>query len=262
LIPDRLRTLDATQPEARLQLAGNILFDLVYQLVKGERGARIKDFLAILGSVGGHACIVGALDTVARNIGKPAANQLVVLAGKDGNRYYFGDLPNEALLESPLSLLSLTLGAAQANGGSVSLEKVHDVMGHVASTAGTSEFGIPRIAGDHRPGDVPFNYIKHLRAKLFEGLDLYEVPSTSEPARSVLRCKRQLMWGRIPSTRRSLPTSSPSVQCLLPNSIRRGFVEGNVPGRLISRRRRRGIRCSHPRWWALRHRRGSKAHVA
>jgi hypothetical protein len=58
----------------------------------------------------------------------------------------------------------------------VSLEKVHDVMRHVASTAGTSEFGIPRISGDHRPGDVPFNYIKHLSAKLFEALDLYEVP--------------------------------------------------------------------------------------
>ena len=173
---NRLRTLDATQPEARLQLAGDVLFDLVYQLVKGERGARIEDFLAILGSVGGHACIVGALDTVARSSGKPTENQLVVVGGKDGNRYYFGDLPNEALLESHLSLLSLTLGAAQANGGSVSLEKVHDVMRHVASTAGTPEFGIPRIAGDHRPGDVPFNYIKHLRAKLFEPLDLYEVP--------------------------------------------------------------------------------------
>jgi hypothetical protein len=173
---NRLRSLDATQPEARLQLAGTVLFDFVYQMVKGERGARIEDFLAILGSVGGHACIVGALDTVARSGGKPAGNQLVAMEGKDGNRYYFGDLPNEALLESPLSLLSLTLGAAQAHGGSVSLEKVHDVMRHVASTVGTSEFGIPRITGEHRPGDVPFNYIKHLSARLFEPLDLYEVP--------------------------------------------------------------------------------------
>src|SRR4030081_1224002 len=69
---NHLRTLDATQPEARLQLAGSILANLVYQMVKGERGARIEDFLAILGSVGGHACIVGALDTVARSSGKPA----------------------------------------------------------------------------------------------------------------------------------------------------------------------------------------------
>src|SRR5262245_47833022 len=86
---NRLRTLDATQPEARLQLAGTVVFDFVYQMVKGERGARIEDFLAILGSVGGHACLVGALDTVARSGGKPAENQLVAMEGKDGNRYYF-----------------------------------------------------------------------------------------------------------------------------------------------------------------------------
>src|SRR5262249_26673320 len=84
---NRLRSPDAPQPEARLQLAGNVLFDFVYQMVKGERGARIEDFLAILGSVGGHACIVGALDTIARSGGKPAENQLVVMEGKDGNRY-------------------------------------------------------------------------------------------------------------------------------------------------------------------------------
>ena len=56
---NHLRTLDETRPEARLQMAGSILFDFVYQLVKGERGARIEDFLAILGSVGGHACKIG-----------------------------------------------------------------------------------------------------------------------------------------------------------------------------------------------------------
>jgi hypothetical protein len=174
---NRLRTLDATEPEARLQLAGAVLFDLVYQSIKEDaRGARIEDFLAILGSVGGHACIVGALDKLARSGSMPAGNPLVGMTGKDGNQYYFGDLPNEALLESPLSLLSLTLGAAQAHGGAVSLEKVHDVMRHVASTVGKPEFGIPRIAGVHRPRDVPFNYIKHLHAMMFEALDLYEVP--------------------------------------------------------------------------------------
>ena len=173
---NHLRTLDATKPEARLQLAGAVLFDLVYQLVKGERGARIEDFLAILGSVGGYACIVGALDMISRSGGKPAENQLVSVQGKDGNQYFFGDLPNQALLESHLSLLSLTLGAAQSHGGRVSLEKVHDVMRHVAATVGSPEFGVPRTAGEHRPGDIPFNYVKHLSAKLFEALDLYEVP--------------------------------------------------------------------------------------
>ncbi len=195
-----LRTLDATKPEARLQLAGNILFDFVYQMIKSEHGARTEDFLAILASVGGHACLVGAMDTVARSGGTPAENQLIAVDGKDGNRYFFGDLPNEALLESHLSLLSLALGAAQANGGSVSLEKVHDVMRHVASSVGGPEFGIPRIAEPHRPGDLPFNYIKHLRAKLWEPLDLYEVPLNKRASAIGYAVQRVIDVGKLDPT--------------------------------------------------------------
>src|SRR5581483_9607883 len=74
------------------------------------------------------------------------------------------------------SLLSLALGGAQAYGGQVSLDKVHDVMRHVAGTVGGADFGTPRVAEPHRPGDVPFNYIKYLAPRVFEALDLYEVP--------------------------------------------------------------------------------------
>lgn len=173
-----LRALDATDPERRLQVGGMVVFDLVYQMVaEAEKGARIEDILAILGSVGGYSCIVGVLDGLARSGAMPTGHQLVVGTGTDGNRYYFGDLPNQALLESHLSLLSLTLGAAQSHGGQVSLDKVHDVMRHIAGTVGRADFGTPRIAEPHRPGDLPFNYIKCLAPKIFDALDLYEVPA-------------------------------------------------------------------------------------
>lgn len=133
--------------------------------------------MAILGSVGGYSCIVGVLDGFARGGAMPTGHQLVVMSGTDGNRYYFGDLPNQALFESHLSLLSLTLGAAQSHGGQVSLDKVHDVMRHVVETVGRGGFGTPRIAEPHRPGDLPFNYIKFLAPKIFDALDLYEVPT-------------------------------------------------------------------------------------
>jgi hypothetical protein len=175
---NHLRTLDATDPQRRLQVGGMVVFDLIYRMVaKPEKGARIEDVLAILGSVGGYSCIVGVLDGFARSGATPTGHQLVVASGADGNKYYFGDLPNQALLESDLSLLSLTLGAAQSHGGQVSLDKVHDVMRHVADTVGRADFGTPRIAGPHRPGDLPFNYVKYLAPKIFEALDLYEVPT-------------------------------------------------------------------------------------
>jgi hypothetical protein len=172
-----LRALDATDPQQRLQVGGMVVFDMLYWTVATpEKGARIEDILAILGSVGGYSCIVGVLDSLARRGAVPTGHQLVVMSGADGHRYYFGDLPNEALPESHLSLLSLTLGAAQSHGGHVSLDKVHDVMRHVAASVGRADFGTPRIAEPHRPGDLPFNYIRVFAPKIFEALDLYEVP--------------------------------------------------------------------------------------
>ena len=50
-------------------------------------------------------------------------------------------------------------------------------MRHVAGTVGRADFGTPRIAEPHRPRDLPFNYIKHLAPKIFDALDLYEVPT-------------------------------------------------------------------------------------
>jgi hypothetical protein len=175
-----LRALDATEPVQRLQVGGMIVFDLVHRMVASatpEKGARIEDILAILGSVGGYSCIVGVLDRLARSGAKATGNQLLVATGTDGNKYFFGDLAHQALLETHLSLLSLTLGAAQSHGGQVSLEKVHDVMRHVAETVGSADFGTTRIADPHRPGDLPFNYIKVLAPKIFDALDLYEVPT-------------------------------------------------------------------------------------
>jgi hypothetical protein len=175
-ILDSVRSDAANDPQGLLRVAGAVLFDNVYQLTKDNRGARIEDILAILASVGGHACIVGALDMHFKNGGKTSQSELTMLMGKDGIGYYFGDLPNRALLESPESLLSMALGAAQTRGGNVSLEKVHDVMRHVASTIGKPEFGVPRIVGDHRPGDLPVNYIKSFSPMLFKALRAYEVP--------------------------------------------------------------------------------------
>jgi hypothetical protein len=116
-----LRTLDATDPERRLQVGGMVVFDLIYQMVAtAEKGARIEDVLAILGSVGGHSCLVGVLDGLARGGATPTGQQLLVGSGTDGNRYYFGDLPNQALLESPVAAQPGTGGRAGARRPSVS----------------------------------------------------------------------------------------------------------------------------------------------
>ena len=168
-------TLANGDPQGHLKLVGAVLFDWVYQTVKDSHGVRMEELLAILASVGGHGCILGALDTHFKNGGNTPENGLKIFTGNDGVPYYFGDLPNRALLESPESLISLTLAAAQGRGGNVSLEKVHDAMRHVVETIGTPSFGIPRIVENHQPYDHPFKYIRNYAPALFKIIREYGV---------------------------------------------------------------------------------------
>ena len=135
-------TLANGDPQGHLKLVGAVLFDWVYQTVKDSHGVRMEELLAILASVGGHGCILGALDTHFKNGG---------------------------------NLISLTLAAAQGRGGNVSLEKVHDAMRHVVETIGTPSFGIPRIVENHQPYDHPFKYIRNYAPALFKIIREYGV---------------------------------------------------------------------------------------
>ena len=55
------------------------------------------------------------------------------------------------------------LSAGKAQGlGCAELPDVNEIFSYVASTVGGDRFGLPRIPDGHRPGDVPFNYLKAL----------------------------------------------------------------------------------------------------
>ena len=172
----RLDEEDRTDPTVRLKLAGDVVFDLLYRILANERGARIEDMLGILGATGGFSCIAGVMLFLDQTGRTPEEVGIAIVRGEDGQLYYFGDMPNASLLESENALLSLTLGAAHALGAPVTLEHVHEVMKHVAATVGGPEFGIPRLPSEHKPGDLPIEYVKHFWPKLREALGEYEVP--------------------------------------------------------------------------------------
>jgi hypothetical protein len=177
-----LRRRESDEPLMRPQLAGRILYDLVCRMVEQNGRIRADDILAILASCGGFACILAALDICAAKGQTPQQAGMVVAETKDGTRFFFGDLPNRMLIESEHALLSLALGAAQAQGGAVTLDLVHDAMGRVASSIGNSGFGVPQLPDGHHPSDLPINLVRHLWPRFSEALALYEVPSQQAPA--------------------------------------------------------------------------------
>lgn len=191
---DHLRRSEGDQPLVRPQLVGRLLFDMICKMIANDRGVRMEDLLAILASTGGFSCLVAALSEIGQS--PPSGNSLTIVTGKDGHHYFFGDLPNRYLIESEFALLSLALGAARAFGGSVSLDMVHQTMRHVAGTVGGESFGQPQLPAEHRPGDLPFNYVRFLWPRVLEGLKRYEVPPTQAPIAIGFALQRAIEAGK------------------------------------------------------------------
>lgn len=167
---------------------------MICKMIATDRGVRMEDLLAILASSGGFSCLVAALGEADR--GPTSGKSLTIATGKDGHRYFFGDLPNRYLIEGEFALLRLALGAAKACGGSVSLDMVHQTMRHVAGTVGSQSFGRPLLPAEHRPGDLPFHYVKFLWPRILEALKLYEVVPTQAPIAIGIALQRAIEAGK------------------------------------------------------------------
>lgn len=211
-----LNEKDAAEPATRLQLAGQVVFDLACRMLQNERGVRIEDLLACLGSVGGHLCLAAVLAPLEADRRRPQEAGLMVVEGKDGQLYYFGDEPNRLLLESEMSLLSLTLGAAHHLGAPVTLDMVHEVMKRTAASVGSTDFGRPQLPAEHMPALSPLEWVEHGRRRMIEALDLYEVRPDARPSAIGFAIQRAIDAGK--DTLAPLLAAQIVAECAVPMS--------------------------------------------
>lgn len=158
-IIDRLAPTDQPGSMEQAHARGLKLFDDAYNAMKNERGVRIEDMAAMLGSVGGYLCLTAVLDALKEARLAPQDIGMVVLRGHDGHTYYFGDAPNWLLCEAPYSLASLLLGAAHQHGAPVSVDMLQDEMRLVAQRAGKPDFLELDVPEEHRV-DSPINWAR------------------------------------------------------------------------------------------------------
>lgn len=124
--------------------------------LKNENGVHIESLLAILGSLAGYSCHLAAKEEsfkIEKNV-----NSFMEVEGADNNKYYFGDLPNKYLAEDNYSIWSLVAGKAQ-DLTEDELPDINEIFTHVTNTVGGKDFGIPRIIENHKPSDMPINYV-------------------------------------------------------------------------------------------------------
>ncbi len=137
-----------------------------------EQGVHVESLLVALGSVAGFACQAGI-----RKLAEAGAGpDLVEATTHDGGRFYFGDALNAPLAESPLSVLSVCLGAVQQAGGTT--PDIEDIFRHTAQSIGTAAFGQPRYPGQGRAACDPIDYVRDLWPATLSILDQTSVGPT------------------------------------------------------------------------------------
>lgn len=157
---ERIAELSKTDPLIGAKLGSKDITQRLITAMKSERGVHIESLLCALGSLAGYAC-QASVRAKAVALGLAETSHLTVVDTKDGKRYFFGEHLNQPLAESPYSVLALVAGAAQ-QAGSTKSPDVGGIFKHVADTVGTGVFGRPRVPEQHRPHDLPVNYVHNL----------------------------------------------------------------------------------------------------
>ena len=166
-----IRAQSATDPHIGAKIgAREVLQRLLEGLSQGpERRVHAESLLTALGALAGYACQMSIRAQSLRK-GAPEFSAFITMEA-GGQHYFFGDPPNQLLLESEHSVWSLAAAQAQSLGLDP-LPKASEVAGHVASTIGTPAFGIPRLPEGHRPGERPIDYVRNLWPALFPTVKL------------------------------------------------------------------------------------------
>ena len=127
--------------------------------------------LCAMGAVCGAACRRDVRDTWVNGKGLPEDQVFRIIQGKNGDRYYFGDLLDELLISDKYSPVSMA-GAACVKAGT-KLPDTEDIFRYVTMTAGTERFGIVRSADT---GEDVMTWSRSLRKPLMDIAAKYAGP--------------------------------------------------------------------------------------
>lgn len=136
--------------------AGETFFELCYrQLARGGEAVGIEDFIGLLASAGGIACIATSLIEWEFVRHGPVSGDPILEQQVAGQSYFCGDLPSRYLYESQLSLLNIALPYAMKHGAEIDHDFLHEPIAHAMRSVGTPQFGMPRLPVQHRLNASP-----------------------------------------------------------------------------------------------------------
>jgi len=142
-----------------LKIGAKEVNERLLNALKDQKGVHVESLLTILGALAGFSCQMAAREKLQDTANLTEADSLMVVEGKDGKKYYFGDSINSSLAGDKYSVWALTAGIATHLGAN-GLPDLKEMFTRVTGTVGTKEFGVPQLPENHRPRELPVNYLK------------------------------------------------------------------------------------------------------
>ena len=148
-------------PMVGAKIGSKHVFNHLVNVMKDSKGVHIESLMCVLGSLAGYSCQASLRKEFIEIKGLNENQVFVIVEDKDKKKYFFGDFINKPLIENQYSVWSLSAGAIQ-HMGITNMIDIREIFEYVTKTVGSDRYGIPRIPDGHKPGDIPYNYVRNL----------------------------------------------------------------------------------------------------
>ncbi|MCE3233205.1 MAG: hypothetical protein K0R98_1462 [Rickettsiaceae bacterium] len=152
-------------------IADKILNELIVRY-KDERGVHTETLLSCLGALAGFGCQIAIRNGLIKTGQYTEDTAFVVVKTKDEEKYFFGDMLNQPLLEAKTSVWSMVAGAAQSVGSN-KLPDICEIAQYVASSVGSDNFGKLRVIEEHQPQEQPIESLKKHWPSMYTQINSY-----------------------------------------------------------------------------------------
>jgi hypothetical protein len=150
-------TRPGNEPGAMLGDIPTRIADWLMRELKDDRGIHCETMLTVVGALAGYAAQQALWEGMVKP-GKLAIQEAFKLVETpSGETYFFGEsLDNMLASAEPkhLSIWKIVAGGVLSQGGE-HLPDMASLFRHCEATAGSSQFGLPRLPDDHLPGVLP-----------------------------------------------------------------------------------------------------------
>jgi hypothetical protein len=159
-----------SDPLIGAKIGADYVLNNLIEMLKDDRGVHIETLLCIIGSLAGYSCQICAREQNTLDGLEETAN-FTIVAGTNGEKYFYGDALNKYIAEDKYSIWSLAAGAV--NSLNKPIPDINEIFEYVSKVVGSDQFGIVRFPEGQSIADKPINFLIKLWPQVFPNIKKY-----------------------------------------------------------------------------------------